>query len=157
MHFCFVQLCSLISRNFHYDAMQQYRKSNFSDMFCLNCIFVMDATVKHFIKRSFLECGASAVTMAALKHFFNKIESNLCYTRFITLAVVPKRGSEWRGPTPLLITPVQHSSEETLQQWQAVGYSASDSTGLGIEPQIFRVDSDIFNTTLLTAGLLKSY
>ena len=48
--------------------------------------------------------------MAAHKHFFNKIESNLRYTRF-TLAVVPKRGSEWRGPTPRLTAPVQHSSE----------------------------------------------
>ena len=95
--------------------------------------------------------------MAAQKHFFHKIESNLRYTRFITLAVVPKRGNEWRGPTTLLIAPVQHSSEETLQRWPAVGYNASDSTGLGIEPQIFRVDSDIFNTTLLPVGLLKNY
>ena len=96
--------------------------------------------------------------MAAHKHFFNKIESNLrYYTRFITLAVVPKRGNEWRGPTPRLIAPGQHISEETLQRWRAVGYSASDSTGLGIEPQIFRIDSDIFNTTLLPAGLSKNY
>ena len=80
--------------------------------------------------------------------FFCKIESNLHYTRFITLAVVPKRGNEWRGPTPRLIAPGQRRSEETLQRWRAVGYSASDSTGLGIERQIFRIDSDIFNTTL---------
>ena len=45
--------------------------------------------------------------MAAYKHFFNKVESNLRYTgtRFITLAVVPQRGNEWRGPTPRLIAP----------------------------------------------------
>ena len=90
---------SRLSRNFHYDAMQQYQKTNFSDVFCLNCIFVIDATMKHLISRSFLKCGVSAVTMAAHKHFFNKIESNLHYTRFIDLAVVPKRGNEWRGPT----------------------------------------------------------
>ena len=134
MYFCFVQLCSLISRNFHCDAMQQYRKSNYSDMFCLNCIFVIDATVKHLISRSFLKCSVSAVTMAAHKHFFNKFESNLCYTHFITLAVVPKRGNEWRDPTPWFIAPGQHSSEKTLQRWRAVGYSAFDLTGVGIEP-----------------------
>ena len=86
--------------------------------------------------------------MGAHKHFFYKIESNLHYTGFITLPVVQKRGNEWRGPTPRLIAPWQRSSEETLQRWRTVGYSASDSTGLGIEPQIFRIDSDIFNTTL---------
>ena len=80
--------------------------------------------------------------------FFHIIESNFHYTRFITFAVVPKRGNEWRGPTPRLIAPGQRSYEETLERWRAVGYSASDSTGLGIERHIFRIDSDIFNTTL---------
>ena len=42
----------------------------------------------------------------------------------------------------------QHMSEETSQRWRAVGYTVSDLTGLGIEPKIFRIDSDIFNTTL---------
>ena len=46
--------------------------------------------------------------------FFYKIESNLHYTRFITFAVVQKRGNEWRGPTPRLIAPGQRSYEETL-------------------------------------------
>ena len=78
--------------------------------------------------------------------FLYKIESNLHYTRFI-LAVVPKRNSEWRGSTPRLIAPGQRSSEEMLQQWRAVGYSAPDLTDLEIEPQIFRIDSNIFNTT----------
>ena len=38
----------------------------------------------------------------AAHNFFFQIESNLQYTgtRFITLAVVPKRGNEWQGPTP---------------------------------------------------------
>ena len=44
---CSVQHSNLISRNFHYDAMQQYRLSNFSGVFCLNCSFVIDATLKH--------------------------------------------------------------------------------------------------------------
>ena len=139
--------------------MLQYLESNFSDVFCLNCIFVIDATVKHLISRSFFKCGVSAVAMAAHKHFLNKIESNLRYARFITLAVVPKRGDEWRRPTPRLrsIAPGQHSSEKTLQWWRAVGHSVSNSTSLGIEPQIFCIDSDIFNTTLLPAGLLKNH
>ena len=128
--------------------MLQYRKSNFSYVFCLNCIFVIDATVKHILNRCFLKCVVSAVTTAAHKHFFYKIESNLHYTRFITLAVVPKRGNEWRGATPRRIAPGHRSFEETLQWWQAVGYKASDSTGLRIEHQIFRIDSNIINTTL---------
>ena len=77
------------------------------------------ATVKHLISRSFLKCGVSAVTIAAHKHFLNKIESNLRYTRFITFAVVPKRGNEGRGPTSRLIAPGQRRSEETLQRWRA--------------------------------------
>ena len=52
---------------------QQCRKSNFSDVFCLNCIFVIDATVKHLISKCFLNCGVSAETMAAHKHFFIKL------------------------------------------------------------------------------------
>ena len=50
------------------------------------------------------------------QNFFYKIESNFHYTGFITLAVVPKRGNEWRGSTPRL-APGQRSSEETLQWW----------------------------------------
>ena len=90
----------------------------------------------------------SALNYGCTQTFFYKIESNLHYTRFITLPVVPKRGNEWRGPTPQLIAPWQRSFEETLQRWRAVGQSGSDSTGLGIELQIFRIDSDIFITTL---------
>ena len=68
MSFCLVQLSNLISRNFHYHAMHQYRYSNFSDTFCLNCIFVIDAAVKQqLVSRSFLKYDVSAVTMAAHK------------------------------------------------------------------------------------------
>ena len=76
------------------------------------------------------------------------LKSNLHCSRFIKLAVVPKRGHEWRGPTPRQLAPVQHSSEETSQRWRAVGYFVSDLTGQGIEPQTFGIDSDIFNTAL---------
>ena len=95
MFFCLAQLCSLISRNFPFDAINNYnRKSKFSDVFCLNCILVIDATVKHLISRSFLKRGVSAETMACTQTFFYKIESNLHYTRFITFAVVQKHGNE---------------------------------------------------------------
>ena len=73
MYFCFIQLCSLISRNFHYDQMQIYRKSNLFRCVLLELHFVIDATVKHLISRSFLKCGVSAETMAAHKHFCIKL------------------------------------------------------------------------------------
>ena len=78
--FCSVQLSNLISRNFHYDAMQQYRWSNFSDMFSLNCIFLIDAAVKHLISRSFFKCGVSAVSMAALKNCFKTLNQTFITT-----------------------------------------------------------------------------
>ena len=51
----------------------------------------------------------------------------------------------------------QHRSEETLRRWRAVGYIMSNLIGLEIEPQIFRMDSDIFKTTLRQSGLMKNY
>ena len=68
-----VQLSNLISRNFYYHAMQQYRYFNFFDVFCLNCIFVIDAAVKQVVSRSFFKYGLSAVTTAAHKNFKNQI------------------------------------------------------------------------------------
>ena len=49
--------------------MQQYWSaySSFSDVFCLNCIFVIDTAVKQLVSRSFLKYGVFAVTMAAHK------------------------------------------------------------------------------------------
>ena len=38
----------------------------------------------------------------------------------------------------------QRSSKETSQRLRAVGYTVSDLTGLEIESQIFRIDSEIF-------------
>ena len=78
---CAVQLPNLISRNFCYDAMQQYRYYNFSDVFCLNCNFVIDAAVKQFVSGSFLKYGVSAVTMAAHKLFLK----NQIFTALVSL------------------------------------------------------------------------
>ena len=61
------------------------------------------------------------------------------------------------GIRPRVLALGQHRSKETSQRWRAVGYTESDLTGLGIEPQIFRIDSDICNTTLLPSGLMKNY
>ena len=101
--------------------MQQYRLSSFSDVFCLNCIFVIDAAVKQLVSRprSFLKHGVFAVAMAA-HNFFFLIKSNLHCTRFITLAVLPKRGSEWRGTTPRLsawATQVRRSVIAAASRW----------------------------------------
>ena len=63
--FCSVKLPNLISTNFYYDTMQQYRYSNFSDVFCLNCNFVIDAVVKQLASGSCLKYEVSAVTMTA--------------------------------------------------------------------------------------------
>ena len=92
--FCSVQLCNLNSRNFYYDAMQQYRCSNFSDVFCLNCIFVIDAAaLMHLVSRSFLKYGVSAGTMAAHKIIFKK--SNSIFT---VLLVSLNQRFPTRGP-----------------------------------------------------------
>ena len=68
--FCSVQLSDLISSNFYYDTMQQYRFSNFSDVFCWNCNYIIDAAVKQLVSGSSLKYEASAATMAAHKIFF---------------------------------------------------------------------------------------
>ena len=155
---CSVQLFNLISRNFYCDAIQQYRYSNFSDMFCLNCIFVIDAAVKQLVSRSFLKYGASAVTIRLLPHTnFFLIKSNLHCTRIIKLAVAPKRGSEWRSPTPRLsarATQLRKKRRLRSQRWRAVGYTVSDLTGLGIEPQTSRTGSDFFNNSAVTGRFL---
>ena len=51
------------------------------------------------------------------------------------------------GVRPRVLALEQHRSEETSQRWRPVGYPMSDLSGLGIEPQILRMDSDIFKTT----------
>ena len=70
-------------------------------------------------------------------NFFFLIKSNLDYTRFIKFVVVPKRGSEWRGSIPRLST-------WSTQLQRNVAEVSSDFTGLGIESQTFRIDSEIF-------------
>ena len=45
---------------------------------------------------------------------------------------------------PRGLAPGQRNFKETSQRLQAVGYTVSDLTGLGIESQTFRIDSEIF-------------
>ena len=45
---------------------------------------------------------------------------------------------------PRGLAPGQRSSKETSQRLRAVGYTVSGLTGLGIESQTFRIDSEIF-------------
>ena len=88
-------------------------------MFCLKCIFVIDVAVKQLRRRSFLNSGVSAVTMAAHKFFFY-IKSNLDCNRFIKFVVVPKRGSEWQGLTSRLsawATQLQRNVAAVASRW----------------------------------------
>ena len=58
--------------------------------------------------------------MAEHNFFFFLIKSNLDYTRFIKFVVVPKRGSEWRGPTPRLsawATQLQKNVAAVASRW----------------------------------------
>ena len=110
-------------------------------------MFVINAAaVKQLASRSFLKYGVSAVAMAAHKFFF---KSNQIFTVLVSLNSLQYRSMVASGGVrPRVLALGQHRSEETSQRWRAVGYTVSDLTGLGIEPQIFRIDSDICNTTL---------
>ena len=125
-------------------------------MFCLNCIFAIDAAAeKQLVSRSFREHGVSAAAMAAHNFFF---KSNQIFTVLLPLnSLQYRRMAACGGVRPRVLALWQHRSEETSQRWQAVGYTVSDLTGLVIEPQIFRIDSDICNTTLQPFGLMKNY
>ena len=68
------------------------------------------------------------------------IQKNPHYTRDITLKRVTSSGIHLRGSAP-----GQHSSEETLQQWRAVGNTASDISGLVFVPKTYRADNNVFN------------
>ena len=113
--------------------MQQYWSSNFSNVFRWNCIFVIDAAaVKQLVSRSFLKYGVSAVAMAAHNFFLNQMKSAvlLSLNSLQYRSMVASAG----GVRPRVLALGQHRSEETSQRWQAVGYTVSDLTGLGIEP-----------------------
>ena len=75
--------------------------------------------------------------------FFFLIKSNLDYTRSLNSLlyrnVVASGGARSRD-----LAPGQRSSKETSLRWRAVGYTVSDLTGLGMESQTFRIDSEIF-------------
>ena len=53
------------------------------------------------------------------------------------------------------LAPGQHSSEETSQRWLAVGDTASDLTGPGIEPQTACTNSNILTIKLNIVNLTK--
>ena len=67
------------------------------------------------------------------------IKSNVHYTRRIAPKRVTSGGTHLRG-----LASGQHSAEKTSQRWRAVSDTVSDLTGLGIEPQTFRIDSNAF-------------
>ena len=48
------------------------------------------------------------------------------------------------GAGPRGLPPGQSGSKETSLRLRVVGYTVSDLTGLGIESQTFRIDSEIF-------------
>ena len=131
--------------------MQQYRYFNFSGVFCLNYIFIIDAAVKQLVSRSFLKYSASAVTNSRTQIFFKKSNLHCRPTRFIN-SLQYRRVVASGESRPGGLAPGQHSSKESSQWRRAVGYTVSDLTCLGIEPQTFRIDSDIFNTALKPAG-----
>ena len=66
--------------------------------------------------------------------FFTK--SNLHYTRGITLKCVTSGGVNLRG-----LTSRQHSNDETLQRWPAVGDIVYDLTGVGVDPHTSETES----------------
>ena len=95
--------------------------------------------------RIFLKYGVSAVAMAAHKFFF----LNQIFTVLLSLYSLLYRSMVASGGVrPRVLALGQNRSEETSQRRRAVGYTVSNFTGLGTEPQIFRIDSDICNTTL---------
>ena len=57
---------------------------------------------------------------------------------------MPKRAANG-GASLGGLAPKQHGFEKTTHQWRAVGDTASDFTGLGIETQISRVNSGNLN------------
>ena len=120
----------LISKNFCYDATQQYRYFNFSDMFRLNCIFVIDAAVKQLVSRNFFDLGVSVVATAWPHTKIKKKSIQIFTARCIKVAVVPKRGSEWRGGTPRLsawATQLRRNVAAVASRWQH--WVRSDQSG----------------------------
>ena len=116
---------------------------NFFVVFCLKCIFVIDVAVKQLRSGSFLQCGVFAVTMAA--HNFFYFQSNQILIIVVSLNSFLYRNVVASGRArPRGLAFGQRSSKETSQRLRTVGYTVSDLTGLGIESQTFRIDSEIF-------------
>ena len=65
------------------------------------------------------------------------------------IVITPSRGTTSKritsgGAYLCGLGPEQHSSEETSQQWRAVGDMVSNLTHPEIEPRTFRADSGVF-------------
>ena len=89
-----------------------------------------------------MRCICSSLTMAAHKL---KKKSNQILIILASLNSLLYRNVVASGRArPRGLAPGQRSSKETSQLLRAVGYTASDLTGLGIESQTFRIDSEIF-------------
>ena len=58
---------------------------------------------------------------------------------------------------PQGLAPGQRSSKETSQRLRAVGYTVSDLTGLGIESQTFRIDSEMFYHYAIIAWFFEKF
>ena len=71
---------------------------------------------------------------------------------FITLAVVPYRSMGTSGRArPRGTSRFLRNVAVVASHW----YCVSDLTGLGIEPQTFRIDSHIFNNCALTGWFVE--
>ena len=57
----------------------------------------------------------------------------------------------------LSLTLGQHSSEETLHRWRAVGGTVLDLTDLGIKPQTARTDSNVLATKLTSVMIFYGF
>ena len=80
------------------------------------------------MQHTVIQCNVLSNILLTLLQSMSK--PNLHYTRGITPKRVTSGGVRLRG-----LAPGQHSSEETMQRWRAVGNTVSGLTVPGIKPQ----------------------
>ena len=93
--------------------------------------------------------------MAAHKYFFKK--SNQILIILVSLNSLYRNVVASGRARPRGLAPGQRSSKETSQRLRAVGYSVSDLTGLGIESQTFRIDSEILKHHAIIARFFEKF
>ena len=72
-------------------------------------------------------------------------KKNQILITFVSLNLLSYRNVVASGRArPRGLAPGQRNSKETSLRLRADGYTVSDLTGLGIESQTFRIDSEIF-------------